>query len=163
MSANQVIGSNRLIDKLQRMPIEITKDVKKEIALSAFEIEKEAKLSIQKRQSVGILYPSRRGKNIKHQASAPGFPPNTDIGDLVKSIHTAFPISGKGLIAEVGSDLDYATYLEKGAMPRLAPRPWLFPAFEATKQKNVTRIRKSVNKALKKFREVKNIMRSFGL
>lgn len=40
--------------------------------------------------------------------------------------------SADGLSAEVGTDLDYGTYLEFGTQ-RMAPRPWLHPAFESAK------------------------------
>ena len=57
--------------------------------------------------------------------SRPGEPPAEDTGTLVRSIHMEFHDDRLG--ADVGSDLDYATYLELGT--RLTgERPFLLPA-----------------------------------
>lgn len=59
----------------------------------------------------------------QYQASAPGQPPATRLGDL----RTSYRFQVKKNYAEVGSPLKYALALEKGTS-RMAPRPHLKPA-----------------------------------
>ena len=61
----------------------------------------------------------------KHQASAPGEPPATDLGRLVQAIHVKH---GSGsLTALVVAGTAYAKLLEFGTS-RMAPRPFMRPA-----------------------------------
>ena len=61
----------------------------------------------------------------RHRASAPGEPPAQDTGRLSNSITAN--IDGKR--AEVGTNLEYAPWLEFGTRT-IEPRPFLFPALE---------------------------------
>jgi len=83
----------------------------------------EAVKSINAHQSSGNVY--QRG-TIRHTASLPGSPPNTDTGNLVKNI-TKTEIKGG---YETGSrkDAPYGLYLEYGTR-KIRPRPWLAPAY----------------------------------
>lgn len=63
--------------------------------------------------------------------SRPGRPPGRVTGALITSIRIEF--DGDGLGASVGSDLDYAAYLEFGTMDMPA-RPFLIPALERSKR-----------------------------
>lgn len=68
------------------------------------------------------------GGEYIHTASAEGDAPNTDTGRLVQSIQ----VEVNRKTVDVGSTLDYASYLEFGTK-RMVARPWLFPAFERNK------------------------------
>lgn len=70
----------------------------------------------------GIVY-HRRGK--AHQASAPGEPPASDLGNLINSI-TLRP-DPKTLAVFVNAGAKYAAALEYGTV-RMEPRPYLRPA-----------------------------------
>jgi phage gpG-like protein len=72
----------------------------------------------------GRLYMRSGGKS--HQASAPGEAPAIDYGHLVNSIQVE--ITGP-LTAIVGSNAEYAPYLEFGTS-RMAARPAWIPAAE---------------------------------
>lgn len=69
----------------------------------------------------------------------PGFPPNIDTGDLMRSVKTAL-VEDTETRAEVGvySDLEYGKDLEIGwTQPETGNfwrYPWLFPATEAARQ-----------------------------
>lgn len=83
-------------------------------------IDREIKISIDRGPKSGRIYG-------KHQASAPGQPPATDSGGLVKSI--SWRTFNRGLSAETGSNIFYAPFLEDGTS-KMDPRPWLQPAYE---------------------------------
>ena len=70
----------------------------------------------------------RRG-NRTHQASAPGEAPAVDTGLLINSIQTA---EEGDLRAVLGVGAEYGIWLEFGTR-RMAPRPFLGPAFEQAK------------------------------
>lgn len=62
-----------------------------------------------------------------HQASAPGQPPATDLGRLGASITHELGADNEGLVARVGTNVEYALFLEVGTR-HMAPRPFLRPA-----------------------------------
>lgn len=72
----------------------------------------------------------RGGRRVPHQASAPGQPPATDTGRLLQSIHHEIHGVGQDVEARIGSDVNYAIYLELGTR-YMAPRPFLRPALQA--------------------------------
>lgn len=92
-------------------------------------VRSDAIKSIQE-QSPGEMVTRTRtgGGTYVHTASAEGDAPNTDTGRLVQSVQVE--VTKKTV--DVGSTLDYASYLEFGTK-RMVARPWLFPAFERNK------------------------------
>jgi HK97 gp10 family phage protein len=70
------------------------------------------------------------GRRVPHQASAPGMPPATDTGRLLGSIHHTVGDDADGQYAHIGSDVEYALYLELGTR-YMAPRPFMRPALDA--------------------------------
>lgn len=77
----------------------------------------------------------RRGLRVESQAkiNASGRPgPNVITGRLRSSIHTTLGTDGKGLFAQVGSNVEYAEFVEKGT-DRMPPYPYLVPALQAGK------------------------------
>jgi len=82
-----------------------------------------------------IRNPSSGGRTYKrggvtHMASPPGAPPNADTGQLMKSI--AYQVSGDGTEGVIGTPLTYGLLLEMGTS-RMAPRPWLQPALDQSR------------------------------
>lgn len=67
--------------------------------------------------------------NITHVASSPGYPPNTDTGNLINSAFTKQVRRG---MWQTGFMAVYAAMLEFGT-PHIAPRPFLYPAVEKAK------------------------------
>ncbi len=157
----RVEGVNSLRGKLRRLPVEGRKGVTDAVAKSALAVKSDAQRSIERGPKTGRVYTTyfytdaqgrlrkvgRRGK--PHQASAPGEAPALDLGGLVDSIFDE--ISENGLAAEVGTDLDYGTYLEFGTR-KMAARPWLQPAFERNKEKIKARVRNAIKKATQRAR-----------
>lgn len=78
--------------------------------------------------ATGAVY-TRGG--ITHQASAPGEYPMSDTGRLASNIITLLP-SGSSIEGQVGTNIEYGTFLEFGTS-RMAARPWLMPSFEKAK------------------------------
>lgn len=86
---------------------------------------------------------SRRTKSGKfHRPSAPGFPPNIDIGVLKSSVQSFVKksfdkVEGKvgpdidmiAAKAETGTDVNYGFFLEIGTS-KMQPRPYLRPALK---------------------------------
>jgi HK97 gp10 family phage protein len=93
---------------------------------------------------------SSKGKEwrYKHKrlqkVSAPGNPPNADLGDLIKSIQIINDEAGKTVT--VGTDEEHGKFLEFGTMNNMEARPWLQPAVD----KNTPKIRKMIIETLKK-------------
>jgi len=96
----------------------------------AFKTQSLAVSSIQKKSISGRTY--KRG-NIIHVASAPGSPPNTDTGNLVKNITIE---RENDLSYNVGSrkGAPYGLYLEFGTR-NIKARPWLSPAVDEVLRK----------------------------
>lgn len=61
---------------------------------------------------------------VRHQASLPGDPPAVDTGRLRSSITHRVEASGPSVIGLVGTNVEYASYLEFGTS-RMEARPFL--------------------------------------
>ena len=106
--------------------------------------------SMEESPPLGRTYRSRKKGKMWHIASAPGYPPRVDTGDLIASI---IPDVREGeLEVEVGSIITsppYPSYLEKGVDPLygtqlILPRPYAWPALEAV----VPEIKNDITKAI---------------
>jgi hypothetical protein len=128
-------------EKLQRALAAIDSAAVKmaEIGLerAVIRIHEEAVKSIQEHRSSGKKYG-------RHTASAPGSPPNTDTGALVRAID--WQVDRVNLVASVGlnpskakagpsgvSPMEYGPALEFGTS-KIKPRPWLGPAYRVVKK-----------------------------
>ncbi len=120
---------------------------------AALLVEGYAKESVSK-QGTGRFYArSKKGKKIRiaittgetdrrfkkrgqtgHRASVPGKPPALDFGNLMNSIQSRVTVGAAVVKGEVGSDIDYALYLEVGTH-NMKARPYLRPAVTANKRK----------------------------
>jgi HK97 gp10 family phage protein len=96
-------------------------------------VREEAIRLIKEGPKTGRLY---RRRSVTHQASAPGEPPASDTGNLVRGI--TVEIDSQKLTARVASTAEYASALEFGT-PKMEPRPYMRVALE-NKRKEVAEI-----------------------
>lgn len=141
-----VKGADKLIKKLNQIPIDMRSGIGTALAASVVQMDAYAKQKIQGGGRSGRVY---RRRSVSHQASAPGEYPKTDRGQLVASLF--FKVGTDKLSAFFGTKLDYGKYLEFGT-GRMAPRPWLRPTFKANKASITARIKQAVSDALRKAR-----------
>jgi HK97 gp10 family phage protein len=114
-------------------------ELDKAIKKYALEIRNTAVQTISRGARTGKFYKRR---SIIHQASSPGEFPKTDTGRLVSSIRTDF----RFLEADIGSDVNYSQYLEKGTT-KMKPRPWLEPSLETQREWMIEEINTVIKKA----------------
>ncbi len=106
---------------------------------AGFRIQREAKKSI----ASSPINPAT-GRSI------PGSPPHTDTGLLAASVYVnTQEHQGRVVSVIVGTDLKYGQWLEFGTTLMKA-RPWLQPAFAATRQKNFEALKKAAFKVVTK-------------
>jgi HK97 gp10 family phage protein len=123
-------GLDQLLANTGAVAQAVTDEVNKALYASALHVEGVAKKSILNGEKSGRVYKRR---TVTHQASAPGEAPASDTGRLVNSFSsyldssalTSFVIAGRGTVK-------YATMLEFGTS-RIAPRPFMTPALEQSK------------------------------
>jgi HK97 gp10 family phage protein len=132
-----------LTKRLQNLSVKTVEGSLASVVDATLAVHTEAIKSIQEHRSSGRVY--KRG-NTYHIASAPGNPPNTDKGDLVKSI--AFNIDVENLTGEVGSNSPYAAIQEFGSS-RQEPRPWLLPALAKIAPEYAKRLKEILTKLYK--------------
>lgn len=87
--------------------------------------------------------PGGKVSKYQHRVSAPGKPPALDMGNLMNSIQSRVTVGAAIVKGEVGSDIDYALYLEIGTS-KMAARPFLRPAVTANRRK-INRIFREAN------------------
>ena len=106
-------------------------------------IRGEAIKSIQTGAKSGIVYEKYNPRRT-HKSSAPGQPPASDTGNLVRNIRVKQKDKDN---VEVQSNAPYSAFLEFGTS-KMLPRPFLFPAFEKSRSKilqaTFNRIKKAV-------------------
>lgn len=130
-----VEGAKKIAEQLRKRGEEYDKQVRKIINAGALAIHADAVESVQRGPKTGHTYGN-------HQASAPGEPPATDKGDLVRGITIVTEPDGKE--ASIVSKADYSWSLEFGTT-NMEPRPFMQPALdknipEITRQlQNLTR------------------------
>ena len=93
-------------------------------------IRAEAVKSIQSGAKSGIVY-EKYNPRRSHRSSAPGQAPASDTGNLVSKIRVK---QKNPNTTQVESGADYSAFLEHGTS-KMLPRPFLFPAFEKSKEK----------------------------
>lgn len=103
--------------------------------------ERSLKLTLTGRRS-GRIY-NVPGTAIPHQASAPGEAPAVLTGVLRNSYQSE--VSEKAMVAYLGSELDYALWLERGTT-KMEPRPAIEPSFKAVEDQ----IKKALARPVKK-------------
>jgi len=118
-------GSEQLQRQLRRLADDVRREVGQVVLGAAVEMRADIVQSIQRGPASGRTY-KKSNPTRTHTASAPGQPPMSDTGRLANSI--TFDRLGD-LTAVVGSNLDYAPWLEYGTS-RMAARPFFRPAVE---------------------------------
>jgi hypothetical protein len=138
------MSAKQLMAALKKLGANAEKAIAQGVYMTAQQVRTDAVKSIQA-QSAGetVTRYSQGGNPYNHVASRPGDAPNTDTGNLVKSI--AVEPSKPSADMAVGSGLDYALWLETGTK-RMKPRPWLMPAVDANRKKLNDNITKAVNR-----------------
>jgi len=122
----QIEGLDELTKKIDRMALETQEKIGLALVEAAFRIQREAKSAI-----------ARSPADPRTGHSYPGNAPKTQTGVLVNSIYVDVDRTGGQVSGvTVGTDLKYGQYLEFGTKT-IKPRPWLVPAFEAMKPKNL--------------------------
>lgn len=111
-------------------------------------IATEVRRNIQKSPRGGMTYVLTNPNRV-HKASAAGESPATDLGFLVRSIQTEPDMPNLRIrILSLKSIAPYAKRLEFGDMSAgLLPRPFMFKALAAKRQKAIDIIQKSVSQA----------------
>ena len=121
-----VTGATELKRKLKSLGASMEDAIFGGVILTANDIRTDAVKSIQKHSPGNQVQRSRQGGGTyTHTAAAKGGAPNSDTGKLVASI--AVEPHRSGIFALVGSNLDYAGFLEFGTS-KMDARPWLEPA-----------------------------------
>ena len=118
-------GSDQLQRQLRRLSDDLREEAGKAVLATAIEMRADIVTSIQRGPASGRTY-KKSNPTRTHTASAPGQPPMSDTGRLANSI--TFDRLGD-LTATVGSNLNYAPWLEYGTS-RMAARPFFRPAVE---------------------------------
>lgn len=126
---------------LKRLSAELRKELGAVVAAAAGLIEDEAKGLIMAGSSSG-----RETKKHLHEPSRPGEPPNNDRGTLHGNIET---VMKEPLTAEVSSNASYAAALEYGTS-KMAARPYMAPAVEATRRRARELLARGVARAVRK-------------
>ena len=135
----------QLIDILRRK-------VEGALVISGEMIADRARKNINKSPRGGRTYvkTNASGNTRIHKASAPGESPATDLGFLVRSIQVQPDFDNLRIrVVSLHSIAPYARRLEFGDMSRnLQPRPFMFKALQAQKQKATNVVQKALRDAL---------------
>lgn len=118
-------GSEQLQRQLRRLAGDLREEAGRTVLATAIEMRADIVTSIQRGPASGVTY-KKSNPTRTHTASAPGQAPMSDTGRLANSI--TFDRVGD-LTATVGSNLNYAPWLEYGTS-RMAARPFFRPAVE---------------------------------
>ena len=138
-----VVGSVEIQANLNKISTAAKQLISHAVFKGVADVEKEAKMSIQRGGKSGIVY-QRYSPKRTHRSSAPGEPPASDTGYLVNNIKRRMDSDKLG--GEVRSRADYSKYLEYGTS-KMMPRPYMFPALEKHRGKITQRINRAVKAA----------------
>ena len=127
-------GIPELIQSLRKMGKDVEGATARAITESLLHLDRHIKQNIQHGGRSGIIY--KRGKNITHQASAPGEYPKTDTGELISRANFKLGIIERNrnrVRGEIGSAAPHAKYLEYKPAAS-GGRPWLSRALREQKK-----------------------------
>lgn len=141
MARVELDGERETQRRLGMLGRRLTVEAGQAVRAAAAGILGDAVKSIQRGSKTGALYQKYKPRR-KHRASAPGQAPASDTGRLAGSVQ----MHKVGLQADVGSNLDYAEYLEHGTR-QMAARPWLNPAFRRWRKKFVKLLQIAIDNA----------------
>ena len=138
----KVSGLEKALEVLRKAETELQEPIKDTLKGGAQLIRGEAIKSIQSGSKTGRTY-KRYNPTRTHKASAPGEAPASDTGNLVSNIM----VQEKGDSIEVQSNAEYSKFLEYGTS-KMEARPFLFPAYEMSREKIVQSIFKKVSQTI---------------
>lgn len=138
----KVSGLEKALEVLRKAETELQEPIKDTLKGGAQLIRGEAIKSIQSGSKTGRTY-KRYNPTRTHRASAPGEAPASDTGNLVSNIM----VEDKGDSIEVQSNAEYSKFLEYGTS-KMEARPFLFPAYEMSREKIVQAIFKKVSQTI---------------
>ena len=136
---------DKVLKSFKKLEKDLEPDFQEIIKGSAQLIRGEAIKSIQTGAKTGIVY-QKYNPRRQHRASAPGQAPASDTGNLVSKIIVKQKTKN---ITQVESGADYSKYLEYGTS-KMQPRPFLFPAFEKSRDKIVKAVFNRVKTAIER-------------
>ena len=139
----RVKGDKELAERFRQMPVQVKAGLNVGLIASALIVQNAARGLVQKSPRSGRTY-KRRG--VQRRASAPGEPPATDTGTLVRNI-VADPQPDNNEIA-VHVPVEYAGFLEFGTR-FMKPRPFLRRALSESVDKILAVIKQSIVARLK--------------
>lgn len=124
----KVSGARNILNNMKKLGADVDKIEKQSVFATSNAIKNTAIKSIQN-QSFGsyVTRYSQGGKPYSHIAAKAGQAPNTDTGDLVKSINTQPLAPAKTMY--VGVNADHGVWLEFGTR-NMAARPFMQPAIK---------------------------------
>ena len=125
----KVSNIKKALKQLKTLQKDLEPDVQEIVKGGAQLIRGEAIKSIQSGAKSGIVYEKYNPRRT-HRASAPGEAPASDTGNLVSKIIVRQDGKDK---TNVESNAHYSAYLEYGTS-KMEPRPFMFPAFEKSRQ-----------------------------
>jgi hypothetical protein len=142
----------KILVKFEGLPKKINDNVIDVLVESASDIRNEMIDSMESSPPIGRSY-KRGGKT--HIASAPGYPPRRDSGDLQGSFE--LDINESDGTVEIGSVIrnpDYPMFLEKGfgdtaSVYFMAPRPYMQPAVDKYKPIMEDRVMRAIKSLVK--------------
>lgn len=141
-------GDEKLLAEFKRSAKGSESVVRTFVSMFVLDIHSRAVKGIQGGPATGRVYNKYLPRRV-HQASAVGQYPMSDTGRLASSVIKELPRSAGKPEGQVGSNLDYAKYLEMKP-EATGGRPWLFRAFrEATTNPNAL-LRRLLSKEAKK-------------
>lgn len=131
---SRVSGGDQIIAALNKVMFDMDKAIDEAVFATAHKVRGNAIRSIQKRSPGEEQVRYRNGKKRTVIASKPGDAPNTDTGEIVRSVAVEHKKGSK--LAEVGTNLVKGVWLELGTKTKtgskkMAARPWLVPAKDA--------------------------------
>jgi HK97 gp10 family phage protein len=145
----RIDGSTRLRRKLERLPIIYKREVMNLLDDYAKQMIKVMRKSIRDFSGAWKFY---RINGKDHWSAPPGMPPNKITGDLARSIKQFGTARQNDGVLIIGSDLDYALYLEFGTRDMDA-RPFIRPVFRKFSPqltKDLAKVIKKMNKTMAK-------------
>jgi|TARA_R100000482_G_scaffold39441_1_gene13520 HK97 gp10 family phage protein len=144
-----VVGSLNVEANISKFTKESKQLLKQAVFKGVADVEKDAKISIQRGGKSGFVY-QRYNPRRTHQSSAPGEAPASDTGFLVNSIKRK--MDGDGFGGEIASRAFYSKFLEFGTV-KMLPRPFMFPALEKNRKKITQRLKQVIKSATMKPRK----------
>lgn len=137
MYINVSLDTRPLVKDLTNLENKLERNINAANKAAALLVQGQARANISRGSRGGRFY---RRRGVVHQASKAGEYPKSDTGRLVSSIS----VETDNMAAYVGSNLQYAAYLENGTR-YIQGRSWLYRTY----RENIDKIEKLYNDAIR--------------